>query len=303
MARFLRRTVFGIIGITGLIWFALHLERGNQLRGIESTRETGLAAVGYSSSYAPMLAKGLVPQMRTRAVNREGTKIARTISLNLSVSDFAHARSLVDKIVKSYAGYTAYMTVSSPKDASQSLIANIGIPAAQCDAALNEFRAMGRIEEERQSSEEVTAQSQDLDIRLKNARETEARLNDILRIRTGKVSDVLDVEKEMARVREGIERTESEQKRLSNRSDFASIELNLTEEYQAQLGVRASLVGLHIRNAWVDGYHGAEEGLVDALEFCLLVGPSLILWCLILFWPARWGLRQWQRHRSAAVGA
>ncbi len=183
----------------------------------------------------------------------------------------------------------------------KSLSANIAIPSTQCDAALDEFRAIGRIEEERQSSDEVTAQTEVLDIRLKNARETEARLTDILLIRTGKVSDVLEVEKEMARVREDIERMESEQKRLSNRVDFAFINLNLTEEYQAQLGVGPSMVGLQIRNAWVAGYHSAAEGLLGALAFCLSIGPSLLLWGLILFWPTRWGLRRWREWRSAVA--
>jgi hypothetical protein len=303
VVRFLRRMIFGIAGVVGLIWFVGHLEHINQSRGIEISRATGLSAVDYSSSYTPMLMKGIMPQMRATAVgvSREGTRIARTVSLNVSVRDFAHARSLVDQIVRSHSGYTASVTISSPQNTSQSLSANIAIPSAQCDAALNEFRAIGRIEEERQSSEEVTAQREDLDIRLKNALETEARLNDILLIRTGKVSDVLEVEKEMARVRAEIERMEGEQKHLSNRIDFASIELNLTEEYQAQLGVRPSLAGQQIRNAWVVGYHGAEEGMLDALEFCLSIGPSLLVWGLILFWPTRWGLRRWREWRSSAT--
>jgi hypothetical protein len=303
VVRFLRRMIFGIAGVVGLIWFAGHIEHTNRLRGIESSRATGLSAVGYISSSTPMLTKGVMSQMRATAagVNREGTRIARTVSLNVSVRDFAHARSVMDQIVKSHAGYMAYITVSSPKDATQSLAANIAIPSAQCDAALNEFRVIGRIEEEREGSEEVTAQSEDLDIRLKNARETEARLNDILLIRTGKVSDVLEVEKETARVREEIERMESEQKRLSNRVDFASINLNLTEEYQAQLGVGPSMVGLQIRNAWIAGYHSAEEEVLDALEFCLSIGPSLLLWGLILFWPIRWGLRRLRVRRSVAA--
>jgi hypothetical protein len=304
VVRFLRRMIFGIAGVAGLIWFVGHIEHINQLRGIESSRATGLAAVGYSSSYTPMLTKDVMSQMRAAAgVNREGTRIARTVSLNVSVRDFAHARAVVDQIVKSHAGYTASMTISGPQSISQSLSANIAIPSTQCDVAVNEFRAIGRIEEERQGSEEVTAQSEDLDIRLKNARETETRLTDILLIRTGKVSDVLEVEKEMARVREDIERMESEQKRLSNRVDFAFINLNLTEEYQAQLGVGPSMVGLQIRNAWVAGYHSAAEGLLGALAFCLSIGPSLLLWGLILSWPTRWVVRRWREWRSGAAAA
>jgi hypothetical protein len=218
----------------------------------------------------------------------------------VSVRNFLEARSSVDQIVKGRAGYMAQMTISSPKDASQSLSANIGIPAAQCDAALDQFRRLGRVEEERQSTEQVSSQSEVLDIRLQNARQAETRLSDILRMRTGKVSDVLEVEQEMARVREEIEHMESEQKHLNNRVAFASIDLNLTEEFQARLGGGSPLLGLQVRNALVSGYHSAEGGLLDAFVFLLTVGPSLILWALILFWPARWAWRRWRKSQGMA---
>src|SRR2546429_2056582 len=40
-----------------------------------------------------------------------------------------------------------------------------------------------------QAGEEVTRQHQDLTVRLKNSRNTEARLNDVLRQRDGKITD------------------------------------------------------------------------------------------------------------------
>jgi uncharacterized protein DUF4349 len=46
----------------------------------------------------------------------------------------------------------------------------------------------------------------DIEARLANGRNTEKRLGEVLRNRTGKVSDVLEVEREIARVREEIER-------------------------------------------------------------------------------------------------
>jgi hypothetical protein len=298
--RFLRRMVFGVVGVVILLFLVGYDEDLSSRRGIESSRATGLSSLSERSYNPPMLMKGLAPQMKLvqAAVIPQGILVARDVSLNVSVRNFAEARSAVDRIVKARAGYVASMTVSSPKDTSQSLSANIEIPAAQSDAALEEFKALGRVVEERRSAEEVTSQSEDLDIRLKNAREAETRLTGILRMGTSKVTDVLEVEKEMARVREGIERMETEQKHLNNRVAFAAIDLNLSEEFQAQLDGGPSLVGLQIRNAVVNGYHEAEDGLISALILFLAVGPSLIVWTLILFWPARWGWRRW-RHSLA----
>ena len=63
----------------------------------------------------------------------------------------------------------------------------------------------------------MTTQTTDLDARLSNAGETEKRLVAVLQQRTGKVADVLEVEREIARVREQIERMTSERVRLRDR--------------------------------------------------------------------------------------
>ncbi|HXP79633.1 MAG TPA: DUF4349 domain-containing protein [Verrucomicrobiae bacterium] len=299
-ARFLRRMAVGLLAVASLLWFAARIEEISSQRGIETSRATGLSVIVPLSHFTPILAKRVFSEARVAqsAVSPEGTRIARTASLRIFVRNFSAARESVDRIVRTRGGFAASMTISSPKDSSRSLSADFAIPTAQCDAALQEFRSLGRVEEEHQGSEEVTAQSEDLDIRLKNARETEIRLTNILRVGTGKVSDVLEVENEITRVREEIERMEAEQKRLNSRVVFASIDLSLTEEFQAEPGIRSSQLGLRMRNAFIDGYRGAADGVLNVLEILLSTGPSLFLWGLILFWPARWAWRRWQKSRA-----
>jgi hypothetical protein len=299
-SRFLRSMAVALVAVGALLWFVARIESINSQRGIESSRATGLSAFSAQSHNAAMLMNGVFPQLRLAqsAVLPEGTRIARTASLRITVRDISAARESVDRIVRARGGFTASMTISSPKDSSRSLSADFAIPNAQCDAALQEFRILGRVEEERQGSEEVTAQFEDLDIRLKNSREAETRLTSILRVGTGKVSDVLEVENEITRVREEIERMEAEQKRLNNRIAFASIDLNLTEEFQAEPGIRSSQLALRMRNAFIGGYRAAADGLLDVFEIVLSSGPSLLLWGLILFWPARWAWRRWQKGRA-----
>jgi hypothetical protein len=230
--------------------------------------------------------------------------IARTASIRLSVRNFIAARDAVDRIVKAHSGTIATMTVTNQMSASQMLSANVAIPAVQCDLALEEFEKLGRIEEENQSSEEVTKQSENLAIRLRNSQSAEARLNEVLRLKTDKVSDILEVEKEMARVREEIEQMEAEQKNLNKRVAFASIDLTLTEEYQSQIKGGRSLVLLQMRNAIVDGLGGAADSFVAFLVFIFSVGPSLLIWGALLFWPVRWAWRRWRRlHAGMVPGA
>lgn len=232
------------------------------------------------------------------AQSSPGPMIARIASLNISVKDFNAARVSMDRILRGRQGYVSSLNISTEKSSPQSLTGRLMIPAAQLDAALADLKALGRVEQEQQGGEEVTSQVVDLDARLKNARETETQLTDILRSRTGKIGDVLEVQKEMARVRGEIEGMEAAQKQLRERIAFASVDLTLAEEYQAQLGGSTSTAARQIRNALVDGYHAAVDGLLSVCVFLLSIGPSLFLWGLILFWPARWAWRHWQKSRA-----
>jgi Domain of unknown function (DUF4349) len=156
--------------------------------------------------------------------------------------------------------------VRTPQGAARTLQASLRIPAPQLGAALNELKSLGRVEGETQNGEEVTQQHADLVARLKNSRETEQRLQDVLRTRTGKVKDVLEVEQEM----------------------------KLAEEYKAQLNTPAPSVLMQLRNASINGLRNAFESLLALVLFLAESGPSLLLWLGLVGIPA-WCL--WRRYR------
>jgi hypothetical protein len=222
--------------------------------------------------------------------------IARTVSLSIVVKDFDAGRVSLDGILARHSGYTANLNVSTPQGAARALQASLRIPAPQLVAAVSELKALGRVEGEAQNGEEVTQQHTDLVARLKNSRETEQRLQDMLRTRTGKVKDVLEVEEEIARVRGEIEQMEAEQKTLEHRVEFVTIDLKLGEEYKAQLNTPAPSVLMQLRNASINGFRNAFEGLLALVLFLAESGPSLLLWLAILGVPA-WKL--WRRYRRA----
>ncbi len=70
----------------------------------------------------------------------------------------------------------------------------------------------------------------DTDARLKNAHVMEQRLIDMLKTKTGKVSDLLQVEKELGRVREEIEKMQGELKYWDSQVQFATVTISLAEK-------------------------------------------------------------------------
>jgi chromosome segregation ATPase len=204
------------------------------------------------------------------------------------------SRATLDRTLERHHSYAAELTANTTENAPRSLQASLRVPAPELGLVLNDLKMLGRVENETQSGEEVTEQHADLLARLKNARATEQRLLAILQQRTGKITDLLQVEQEIARVRGEIEQLEAEQQTLEHRVDFAALNLNLVEEYKAQLNAPAASVLTRLHNALVTGFRNASETVLGIVLFFAEYGLTLLLWLLILVSPA---VLLWRRYR------
>ena len=237
----------------------------------------------------------------TAGVAPDAPMIARSVDLQIITKDFSAVRGELDSTLARHEGYAANLSVSNTDNMARALNASLRIPAPQLTAALNELKSLGRVTGEGQSGEEVTSQHADLVARIKNSRETEIRLQDILRNRNGKVSDVLEVEQEIARVRGEIEQMESELKILNHRVDFAAINLTINEEYKAKVSSSAPAIGIRLHNATVAGFQSAASSALGMILWLIEIIPSLLLWMTILGFPAWWLWRRTQRAFASAI--
>jgi len=219
------------------------------------------------------------------------TMIARTAELTLTTNEFDKSRLAIEEILKRHNGYLGQLNVNATTGSGRTLDATLKIPADQRDQAIAEIKKLGRVESESQTGEEVMAQYMDLEARLSNARNTEQRLTDILRQRTGKLSDVLAVEESISRVRGEIEQMEAERKTLTKRVEFLTLQVHLAENYRPQSN---SVLG-RFRDAAISGYQSLLNGIVAAILFLLKAGPSILLWAALLFFPARFAWKKLRR--------
>jgi hypothetical protein len=223
--------------------------------------------------------------------------IAHTVWLTIVVKDIGTARAALDKLLDQHHGYPAQLNINTPENSARSVQASLRIPAPELPAALADLRKLGRVQGESQSGEEVTQQHADLVARLKNARETEQRLIAILEQRTGKVEEVLKVEEQISNTRGEIERMEAEQKALEHRVDFASVDVQLSDEYKAQLNPPSTPVGTRLHNAFVAGIRNAADSLLAIVLFFEEYGPVLVIWLALLGAPL---LLLWRRYRAVS---
>jgi len=225
--------------------------------------------------------------------------IVRTAELSLITKEFDKARTQLEAILQRHRGYVGELKVNDTAGSGRALTATLRVPADQLDATLTEVKTLGRVVSESQSGQDVTSQYVDLQARLGNARNTEKRLTDLLRDRTGKLSDVLEVEQELDRVRGEIEQMEAARKTMAHEVSFATLNATITEDYKAQLEVVPPSTSTRLSNAAVDGYRSLIDGVVSLILFLLSTGPSLLLWGAILFLPARMVWRKVRRSSAS----
>jgi hypothetical protein len=264
------------------------------------TRSSGYTSSGLLGKLQSDRSRSSTQDVNGNRTEREipipsGPMIVRTAEINLTATDFDHARASLEEILKRHDGYMGQLTVSGSADAARTLTAVLRVPSNQLDAALSEMKALGHVDAESQKGDEVTQQYVDLEARLKNSGNEEQRLIEILRQRTGKLSDVLAVEQEIASVREEIERMEAEKKTLEKQVAFSTVNMKINEDYKERVHVVPDSTSTRIRNAGVEGYEMMVAGLVNVLLFFASWGPSLLLWGLILFFPVRWLWRYWRK--------
>jgi predicted anti-sigma-YlaC factor YlaD len=204
--------------------------------------------------------------------------IAYQVTMTVEVKEFDQAKNRLREIMDAEGGYTAQANfVETPNQPRRANLV-LRVPAARLATILNQIRELGRVKEEHLNSEEVTEQVVDLEARLHNARATEQRLIEVLNNRTGKVRDILEVEQEIARTREQIERMEAQRQNLMKRVEMATVNLTLAEEFKAQLEPTPVGTGTQLWNALVDGYDNFAGSILGIALFLARYGLSLILW-------------------------
>jgi len=228
-----------------------------------------------------------------------GRALIRTATLQIVAADFSRVRPAVERIVEDAAGFADQMSMSADPGSARVLRASLRVPGDRLTDTLARLRALGQVTQDQQNAEDVSDQLVDLDARLKNARATEQRLSDILRNRTGKLSEVLEVEQEVARVRLEIEQLDAQKTNMSRRVAYAAIDLTIGEARKAGLDSGPLPLLTQLRVAAADGLQNVVDLVVGLMLFVLRAGPILAV-CLSAAGLAWLAVKRARRHLHSA---
>jgi len=142
-----------------------------------------------------------MPQIPTGMIIRNGAVTVRVDSLEVAID-------AVRNLARSLGGYVGDISTQMGEYQIRSATLQLKVPATRFDSAMTGMPAFGKVEHSSSTAEDVGEEFVDVTARVANARRLEDRLVRLLATRTGKLEDVLMVERELARVRQEIERYE-----------------------------------------------------------------------------------------------
>jgi hypothetical protein len=255
--------------------FALHQEQ----RSRAYARRASPATAGAAALMEVAEAQPTAPPMPDAS-----NMIIRTASASIEVDSLQPAVALLGQLATSVGGYVAGSGIETGKNQLRQAFIQMKIPAARFDEVVAGLTPIGKLESVNVDAQDVGEEFVDVTARMENARRLERRLIDLLATRTGKLKDVLDVERELARVREEIDRYEGRLRYLKAHTAMSTLSVTVHEPLPVVGTAGKSVMGEAFTQAWRN-FVGLLALAVQSLGVVLPLGfVAAVAWVVTRRW-------------------
>ncbi len=271
---------FGIIIASVIIASGLFiLQSGSSYsveKGVSDTyyQETLLQGGGRAPMAKEAAAEAPPPATLRDAALVKEQKVIKTSYLSLEVDSYKNALGEIEGIAFRFGGYTSNSSVQDIAGRKVGYV-TVRVPQKNFEDAVREIEAVGRLQQESISSEDVTLQYIDVQARLDNAKRQEEQYLKILGMATT-VEDVLAVQVQLERVRADIESMQGTMNYLNNQIDYATVEVQLSEPEKV---VHESRLGDALNKA-VEAFLSALRGIIIFIGFFIPIAIFLTILAL-----------------------
>ena len=185
-------------------------------------------------------------------------------------------------------GYIANSSVSGGRDQIRQATLELKFPAPRYEEAVSSLSTIGKVETVNSTAQDVGEEFVDVSARVSNARRLEERLITLLSTRTGKLDEVLRVERELARVREEIERYQGRLRYLSSRVATSTLTITVHEPAPILGNTPGeNPIAAALRRAWKN-FVAVIAGVISSLGALIpLALLGLAAWMGYRRWKAR----------------
>ncbi|WP_343696107.1 DUF4349 domain-containing protein [Flavobacterium sp.] len=204
-------------------------------------------------------------------------KIIKEASLRFETNDLGETFSQIKSAVAANKGN---ILIDSEGKDYNSVFRNltIKVPSQNFDNFINTIsKGVSYFERKDISAEDVTEQYIDLTTRLKNKRKLEERYLQLLQKAT-KISEILEIEKQVSIIREEIEAKEGQLKYLESRVSESTVTIEFYKNLPEQEAVQLSY-GSKLWTAIKSGFFSLSSFVISIIS----IWPFIIIFCVLAY--------------------
>ena len=167
----------------------------------------------------------------SESLNRQ---IIYTAELEIVVTSFDGIPQQMKSLVDSNGGYISSANLDRMRGERRHASWVVRVPVENYDRFLEQVSQVGVPTTRTQNAEDVSEQFVDIEARLTNKRKLEARIQKLLERPDDKIQHVIEVERELGRVREEIERFEGRLRYLRDKTSMTTVTVHINEQREYQ---------------------------------------------------------------------
>lgn len=247
-----------------------HTESGVNNFEFSDSSINGLVSSKQSLNDVVVTGKAGTTKIKKDIVER---KLIKNGNIAFETENLEETKANILGLVKKYDGYVASDSQNNYGN-RKSININVRIPAQHFDSILSGIsKNVSKFDTKNIRISDVTEEFLDIESRLKNKKELENKYLDILK-KANTVQDILNVERELGKLREDIEATEGRLKYLQNQVAFSTLTINFykVSEHSSTFGNRIS-----------DGFANGFENLKGFFIGLINVWPFILILSIIIF--------------------
>ena len=200
-------------------------------------------------------------------------RIVYRVEVDLVVEQFDSITEQLEALVQRHGGFIATSQVVGNPGSPRSGRWTVRVPVDKYPGLLAAVRQLGEVHRSSATSDDVTAEYYDVEARIHNKKQEEERLLKLLSEATGKLEEILAVERELSRVRGEIEQTQGRLRVLRDLTELTTVTVNIAE-IRGYVPEQSPTYMTRVRRA----FSASTEAFISTVQICSLVAVALTPW-------------------------